>query len=116
MSIVNNGQCTPAPPPPCVQGRIASIVRSQGVIGQKRDVGRGGGGLDGTGLCESCSRLPIAWMQATVGTAVYGRRIRYSVGLHHWLSKGFEQWVVCVAINRAVPYQLRSNSIMEGTI
>ena len=52
-------------------------------------------------------------MWSTVRSTVYGRRIRYSDGLYHWLNKGFEQRV---AINRAVLYQFRSNSIIEGTI
>ena len=39
-----------------------------------------------------------------------------SVELDNWLNKGFEQRVVYVATNRTVPYQLWSNSIVEGTI
>ncbi len=55
--------------------------QSQRVIGHKRDVGRGSGGSDLTDPSASCSRVPAARVQGTVGTTVYSRRIRYSVGL-----------------------------------
>ena len=62
---------------------------------------------------SSSERPSSVWWPAQMRSTVYGGRIRWSVGPYHSLNKGFEQRI---AINRAVPYQLWSNSIMEGII
>ena len=71
--------------------------------------------IRGWGVLSSGCPSSVWWL-ARMRSATYGGRIRYSVGMYNWLNKDFEKRVVCVAINRAVPHQLSSKSIMEGAI